>query len=279
MRKRFLIALFLLPAALAAYTSPGIPQGYVSDYGRMLSDATEGQIETTLNEFEGRTGVEIAVVTIPTHGTDETIETYAVKLFEAWGIGKEKEDNGLLLLVARDDREMRIEVGYGLESIITDLESSRIIREVLTPAFQANDFDGGIQAAVTRIMDDIGRGSPPPELPASPWRGIGFSPIIFYAAVVFLGSVLARSKSWWAGGIAGAVIGLLFFGTLLGLGIFAALGLLFDYVVSKKYRESKAAGVNPPWWIGGGRHGGGSGGGFGGFGGGMSGGGGSSGRW
>ena len=103
-----------------------------------------------------------------------------------------------------------------------------------------------------------------------------------YVLFIYLVSILARSKSWWAGGVVGAVISLIFFQTLVVFILLALIGLVLDFIVSRVYQKSKAGGIDPPWWIGGpGRGGssGGFGGGFGGFGGGMSGGGGASGRW
>src|SRR3989344_7501561 len=143
----------LIPLLVALATLN--PVGHINDFVHLLKPETVANLEQTLKDFETRTGNEIAVVAIDTHGPDETIESFAVKLFEKWGIGKKGQDNGLLLLIARDNREMRIEVGYGLEPIITDIESSRIIREVLTPAFQAGDYDGGVIEAVNRIMQKV----------------------------------------------------------------------------------------------------------------------------
>src|SRR5581483_849553 len=119
------------------------PTGFVNDFAHMLQPATVSSLEQNLETFEKQTGNEISVVTIDTHGNDETIETYAVKLFEKWGIGKEKSDNGILLLISHDDREARIEVGYGLEPVVTDIESAHIISDVLVPAFQRGDYDAG----------------------------------------------------------------------------------------------------------------------------------------
>ncbi|MDO8565182.1 MAG: TPM domain-containing protein [bacterium] len=255
-----------------------VPVGHVNDFANLLKPETVSSLETTLSNFERETGYEIAIVTIDTLGTDETIETYAEKLFQEWGIGKEKEDNGLLLLIARDDREMRIEVGYGLEPVVTDIESGRIIREVLAPAFKAGNYDGGVLAAVERILNDITTGTPPAEeertLPAFNFEII----YIGLFLLMFLSSILARSKSWWAGGIIGAIVGWIFLSWIFII-ILGVVGLILDYIVSHAYKKSKAMGVNPPWWIGGGGPGSGHGGGFGGFGGGMSGGGGASGKW
>ena len=262
--------LFLLIATL-------VPTGHVNDFAHILKPETVSNLESTLANFESTTGNEIAIVTIDTHGSDETIESYAVKLFEKWGIGKENEDNGLLLLVSRDDREMRIEVGYGLEPVITDIESGRIIREVLTPAFQAGDYDGGIIAAVEKLIEKIRLNEP--GAVEEPHKSI-FPQIIFLPIflVVYAASLLAPSKSWWFGGVLGAIFGAIYFFNLIGIAVMTVFGLLLDFFVSRNYKKDKWK--NGPPWLGGGGIGGGKGaGGFGGFGGGMSGGGGASGRW
>ena len=283
----FLTGLLIAPILLSAYTSPGNPKGFVNDFAGMLKPETVTTLETTLNSFSQQTGNQISVVTVPTLG-DESIETYAEKLFQEWGIGDEEKDSGLLLLVARDERELRIEVGYGLEPVITDIESSRIIREEITPAFKNSDYDAGVMSGVNRIMTDLTDGIPP--VSEAPSRTSRFNPFNFFYLFVFflmfLGSVLGRSKSWWAGGVLGGFIGVvigfikgfLFFGlfSIVGLSI---LGLLFDFWVSRAYSKHKDGGGMPPWFLGGGGFGGHGGGGFGGFGGGMSGGGGASGRW
>lgn len=281
MRKRFSIALLgiLLPLFTLAYTSPGKPSGFVNDFAQIISPEVEIELNRDLDSFEKSTGAEISVVTIPTYGRDETIETYAVKLFEEWGIGKEKEDNGLLLLVSRDDREVRIEVGYGLEPVITDIQSGRIIQDILAPAFQAGNYDEGISRAVNALMQSISTGEA--ALTSSRAQKMGFQadwiPFILFL-MMFITSILARSKSWWLGGLIGFILAILFFANVLVIAGITLLGFLFDYIVSKTYKKSKDNGIDPPWWIGGGHHGG-RGGGFGGFGGGMSGGGGASGRW
>lgn len=285
MLKRFLIASLLLPAAALAYVSPGQPTGFVNDFASMLSTEAKSGLEQELTNFEKETGNEIVIATIPTHGTDETIETYATKLFEEWKIGKEKPDNGLLLLIARDDREMRIEVGYGLEGAVPDIEAGHIISDVLTPAFQQSDYDSGVQAAAVRLMDDVRKGAPPVESSqggsrAVDWVGFFFQKFyVFFILFIYMGALLARSKSWWAGGVLGAVFGY-FLVSFLGAIIAGLLGLVFDYLVSKNYQKHKTNGTRIPWYIGGPPRGGmGGGGGFGGFGGGSSGGGGASGRW
>lgn len=296
MKKLFLLALALAaPLSALAYTSPGAPTGLVNDFAGVLSTDQRSALEQTLESNKQATGNEIAVVTIKSLGGD-TVENYAVSLFKEWGIGQKGKDNGALLLIAIEDRKMRIEVGYGLEPVLTDAISSRIIRNTLAPAFKQGDYNGGITTAVDQIIKvTAGDASAVPPEPANAWSGFGLQEFGFLAFLVFgvvqwLLSAMARSRSWWLGGIFGGVIGLstmLFITVIHGLiatAILVPLGLLLDYVISKEYVASSAAGRKPHWWAGGpwigGGFGGGRGGdGFGGFGGGSSGGGGASGNW
>lgn len=275
-----------------AYVSPGKPQGYVSDFASVLSSTARTTIEEQLSAFEKATGNQIAVVTIKSLG-DDYVENFAVELFKDWGIGQKGKDNGILILVAVDDHKMRIEVGYGLEGVLIDSQASSIIRNIMTPAFRANDFDGGISGAVNQIIATVSAdyasnaGISAEQLPEDNRpRGYGFSEIFYFILFIpiWLASILGRSKAWWAGGVVGGIAGVaigIFFGFfylgILAIVFFIPVGLLFDFLVSRAYTRSVGSGLRPPWWIGGGRMGGG--GGFGGFGGGGSGGGGSSGSW
>ncbi|MDD4901474.1 MAG: TPM domain-containing protein [Patescibacteria group bacterium] len=283
-----LLLFFALPAF--AYYNPGQPSGFVNDYTGTLAAEQKQALENKLSQFEKETSNEIAVVMIKSL-QDDTIENFAVKLFEDWKIGKQGKDNGVLVLVAKEDKEMRIEVGYGLEGALTDAQAGWIVNQLMKPAFKNNDFFGGLDAAVEKIMAAT-KGEYVPSQSASASSGGNFNIFDFGWLGVFLfvwlASILGRSKSWWAGGVIGGIIGVvigiikgfLFFG-IISIAILAPLGLLFDFIVSKKYQAGKASG-HIPWWIGGGRGGhGGFGGssGFGGFGGGFSGGGGASGRW
>lgn len=284
--------LFLLGVNVLAYTSPGTPTGFVNDFAGMLSMETRAQIEADIRSFQEKTSHEISVVTIPSL-RDDYIENYAEKLFQEWGIGKKGADNGVLLLIARDEQKMRIEVGYGLEGALTDAESSQIIRNVLRPAFQSGDFDSGVRQAVAEIERAI-QEEVPIEKTAGSSRlssgGIEFAFWVGAFVLMWLSSVLGRTKSWWLGGVIGGaigfVIGLLIIGfvakILLWVVGLALAGLGFDFAVSKNYQKNKILGRRASWWAGGGWGPGGGfsgGGGFGGFGGGGSGGGGSSGGW
>ena len=133
----------LIPFVVFAYQNPGIPTGFVNDFAEMLTAEQRQSLEKKINDFEKTTGNELSVVTVSGLGGD-TIENFAVKLFEDWGIGKKNKDNGVLLLIARDERQFRIEVGYGLEGALTDARSFWITQNILRPAFQKGDYYGGI---------------------------------------------------------------------------------------------------------------------------------------
>lgn len=283
-----------------AYTSPGKPSGFVNDFAGIISAGDRQAMESQLSAFEKTGAAQIAVVTIPALG-DETIETYAVKLFEEWKIGVQGKDNGLLILVAPNERQARIEVGYGLEGAVTDIQSGNIINKVMIPAFKAGDYSGGIKKAVDAVIGVIS-GSPEAALYSEPQNGdqmsrtkIDFAPVLFFAFIILsiLGRFLGKTKSWWLGGVIGAgigaIVGLIWGFLYYGIGsmiILGILGLIFDYIVSKNGPGDGKGGLGGLGgfflgsMMGGGRDGGGfGGGGFGGFGGGISGGGGASGRW
>lgn len=288
--KRFLAAIALaaaLPAVAFAFTSPGNPSGYVNDFAKVLQPATVVALNTELAAFEATTSNQIAVAIVPNMGGDY-IEHYAPELFKVWGIGGSEKDNGVLLLIAVEERTVRIEVGYGLEGALPDSIAQRIINNDIVPNLKEGKFDAAVTTAVGNIMlatknEYVGTGKTgSPNF--SDYEALFFA---LFIALQWIIAILARSKSWWAGGIVGGVLGAgiwwyFALATLWGgasLAGLALIGLLFDYVVSKAYAHSRANGIQPPWWIGGGGLGGGRGGGFGGFGGGMSGGGGASGRW
>lgn len=272
-----------------AFTVPLTPKGYVNDYANVLTPYIQGELEKQLQLFVASTTNEIVVVTVPDLGGD-TVEHYATKLFELWKIGNAKNDNGILLLVAVAERKVRIEVGYGLEGALPDITAKNIIDTQVTPAFKQGDYSLGILKGVRAIIEatqgeyvTTGKTSK-----SFNFNTIEILLVIGFFGFQFVAAVFARSKSWWAGGIMGGVIGVIitFFGifgiTLLIGGVvtmvFILLGLLFDYIVSSTYTNSVSRGSSIPWWIGGGgsSSGGGS---FGGFGGGSSGGGGASGSW
>jgi uncharacterized protein len=143
----------LVITVVSAQTLPK-PAGRITDLANIVDAATESQLERQLGDVEQKTSSEIAVVTV-TSLDGVPIEDYAVRLFKEWGIGQAKTDNGVLVLVAPNEREMRIEVGYGLEGILPDGLAGHIIRENFTPRFRENDYNGGIRDGVARVAEVV----------------------------------------------------------------------------------------------------------------------------
>lgn len=279
-----------LATALDLPNNTGKP---VNDFARLLSAATTNKLNTQLTQLEKETGAAVVVATVETLG-GLTVEEYAVQLFEKWGIGQKGEDRGVLFLVALQERKVRIEVGYGLEPIITDGRSGAILDKYVVPSLRNNDWDTGISAGVGAIEEFIRAGSTPAPLEENPVKSILGDSFLWLVIVSIIAlsslSYMARSKSVWLGGILGGVAGILI-GLTIG-GILAVIisffistgfGLGMDWLLSSQYQKwvkdgKPRTGMRGGFW-GGGFSGGGSGrsgGGFGGFGGGMSGGGGGS---
>jgi len=290
----FLASFFILPTSTFAYTSPGKPVGFLNDFAHILSATDSATINAQLTNVNTSTGAQVTVVTIPSLG-DETIETYAVKLFQEWGIGIKGKDNGLLIVIAPNDQEARIEVGYGLEGTVTDLQAGNIVRTVMIPAFKTGDYAGGIRSAVEAVGGLIANDPSVVTLystnntvsSSNQSSGGGYLSFVFFFGIIILNilaRILGRTKSWWLGGVLGAIVGVvvaLIWGFIIGVVSIVVLticGLIFDYIVSNHPPKSGGGGIWPIFF-GGGGFGGSGGGGFGGFGGGSSGGGGASGRW
>src|SRR6202043_1557719 len=186
-----LVAL-LMCWAVTAFADVAVPplSGRVVDQTGTLSSDTIASLTQTLKGLELRRGSQVAVLIVPTTGP-ETIEQYSIRVAEAWKIGRKKIDDGALLVVAKNDRKLRIEVGYGLEGALNDVTAKRIIDEVITPKFRSGDFAGGISAGVDRIVGVID-GEPLP-VPA-PQQDSGllshidpFNPFLIVAVIVAAG--------------------------------------------------------------------------------------------
>lgn len=287
----FCLLIFVFPAFAASYPNP---TGFVNDFANLYSPNFKDNLETRLSNFAKDTGTEIAVATVKSL-EGEDVETYAVKLFEKWKIGKKGTDNGLLLLIAKDDRKIRIEVGYGLEQYITDGRAGEIIRNEISPEFKKENYEGGTMAGVEQIQryisqkDIVPKDTSGSDNSATADWVITIGVIILYLFITYLAGFLGRTKEIWPGGAIGGVLGGLggFFvaavaGVIFGGLIFGGLGLLFDFILTRNYQARKVKGLPTDFWHtwGGFSSGGrGGGGGFGGFGGGSSGGGGASGGW
>jgi uncharacterized protein len=282
----------LLPCAAAALEAP-ILKGRVNDYGGMLSPETERRIEALLKELEEKDSTQVAVLTVPSLGGD-SLEDFSIRVAERWKIGRKGFDNGVILLVARDDRKVRIEVGYGLEGRLTDLTAGRIIRDRIVPEFRAGRFDQGILNGVTALAEVVrGEFQAPAQPPSGP-AASGLDDLVPFAVffifiVAMLGRV-SRPLGTAAGGFFMPFLGHMAFSpgvpALLGLG---GAGLVAGFVLATIAAAVQSAGPSRP---GGGGYGGfpmnfprggggfstGGGGGFSGGGGGF-GGGGASGSW
>jgi uncharacterized protein len=290
----FLLALLAIPLAYAAFEVPTAPDGYIYDEAQIISDTTEATLETQLQTLDQETSTQIAVVTLSTL-QGYTIEEAALTIGRDWGVGQEEFNNGLVLLIAPNEREIRIEVGYGLEGAITDLQSSQIITTI-TPYLEEADYDSASTQALS-YLESLARGEEfaTEELEQAVLEsqyetdpiGLIIFLIFLFPFLKFFFIWLADSKSWWIGGVIGAFLGIIATASFLGLGIGLVAGLALDFVLSKYfYKKIKPPkGGGPGFWFGGGRGGsggsssGGGGGGFGGFGGGSFGGGGASGKW
>ena len=235
----FILALFCSKAQ-AAFPKP---QGYVSDTAHIIPAEVAEGLEALGRELERKTGAEMAIVTVPDLG-GESLEPYAADLFQKWGIGKKGKDNGALILVAVAERQIRIEVGYGLEGIIPDGRAGQIIRERITPAFKAGDYGAGIWRGAATVAQIVAKDAGvqldfkrPEGISENQGQEVEINPLFLF--ILFIIFIFIFPRIW----------------PLLLLG---------------------GGGHGGHWSSGRGGFGGG---GFGGFGGGMSGGGGASGRW
>ncbi|MCA1413465.1 YgcG family protein [Bradyrhizobium sp. NBAIM20] len=213
--KAFLLAI-ILTWSYAASADVAVPQltGRVVDQTGTLSSGDIATLTQKLREFENRKGSQIAVLIVPTT-QPETIEQFSIRVAEAWKIGRKKVDDGAILVVAKNDRHLRIEVGYGLEGVLTDVTSRRIIDEAITPKFRSGDFAAGISAGVDRMLRVIdGEPLPPPS------RSVNFAHNnLDDLAPVF---AVALFASIGVGGFFRAILGRLL-GSLVTGGIIAAV--------------------------------------------------------
>jgi uncharacterized protein len=285
-----LASLLLLAAltgsgALALALQPIPPlTARVTDLTGTLTADQQARLESRLAEFESRKGAQLAVLIVASTQPEE-IEQYSIRVADAWKLGREQPDDGALLLVAKDDRAMRIEVGRGLEGALTDLVSKRIIADTITPLFRQGDFAGGITAGVEQMIRVVD-GEPLPA-PDQEWGGAAErlgNLLPFLLGAVFIGSALLRALfgralgSVATGGIAGAIAWWLtqLLGLAVGVGIVALIAsLLLGFGGGSRWSSRPGhGGWSTGSWGGVGRGGGGFGGGGGSFGGG-----GASGRW
>lgn len=267
--------LALTPPAIAQQPVPPLA-ARVMDLTGILKPAERAELEGLLAGLEARKGAQIAVLIVPTT-RPETIEQYARRVLDEWKLGRRGIDDGALLLVAMQDRAVRIETQYGLEGVIPDAVAKRIIEEDILPRFRQGDFAGGIRRGVERLVERVeGEPLPPPPPAKTGGRPAEFLPLVAFAVLIVGRFLTALLGQLLGAGLGAALVGIFLWlatGSLL-LGLIAG-GVVFVLLLV-------GIGVGGGGW-GGGFPGGGFGGGYssGGFrgGGGLGGGGGASGRW
>ncbi len=290
LRKLFLISIsFLISCGLTFAADFPQQSNFVNDYTSTLSSETVADLNLRLKNYETETGTEIAVAVISsTEGMP--IWQYATELGNEWGVGKADVDNGAILVIAVEDRELFIATGSQLEGALTDIEAREIIKNIITPSFKSGNFDTGVLVGVEGMITAIKKEGFTNFRTGEATNDVDVDGIIFWMIffiLPWLAAMLGRSKAIWpgavigaaGGGISGWIFSFALWGigaAVIGLGVF---GLLFDRAVSRNYQNAKRSGGSAAWWAGGNRGGRGGFGGFGGFGGGGFSGGGSGGSW
>jgi uncharacterized protein len=277
------LLLGLASASAGAQELQPIPkfEARVTDLTGTLTAGEQSELEQKLADFEARKGSQIVVLIVATTSPEE-IEQYSIRVVDAWKPGRKKTDDGVLILLAKDDHKARIEVGYGLEGALTDITSNRIIDETMRPLLRSGQYFAAINAGVDQVIRVVdGEPLPPPDANWQQRHGANLHNALPLLLVAFLaGSAVLRAMFGRAigAGLTGGVIALIcwvLFSTValaLGVGVVAFLGALIMGMTGG--RGGFGGGFGGLGGLGGGLGGGGFGGGFGGGGGGFGGGGG-----
>lgn len=271
-----LVCAFWSPLSAAQVAVPPLT-GHVIDQTGTLTAEQKAALEQTLTAFEARKGSQLAVLMVASSAPEE-IEQYALRVAEQWKLGRKKVDDGAILVIAKNDRAMRIEVGYGLEGALNDLTSKRIISETILPRFKNQDFYGGITAGVEQVIRVVdGEPLPAPASPSS--QGIGdvqqYAPMLFILALA-VGGVLRATLGKVPGSlVTGGVVAVIAWFVVGAISMALVAGVIALLVTL--LGGGRMLGHGMGGYYGGGR-GGRGGGGFSGGGGGF-GGGGATGRW
>ncbi len=283
--RAFLSAAAFMLSVAPAYAAFAVPvnDGLVTDEAAILSEDQKETVKSVLLQYQKDTSNEIAVLIVKSLGGVTPVDA-AVEVGRKWGVGSKDKDNGILMLVSLEDREIFIATGYGLEGAVPDIVASGIVNEDMVPAFRQGLYFEGIMAGIDSLKKHIGgeytadRYAQDEDAPAIAW----FFFLLFIGAN-WLGAIFARTKTWWLGGVVGGIGGMLltiWYGWWLTIPLLVVIGLIFDFIVSNM-PAGVGRGRGGRGGFGGGGFGGGSsgGGGFGGFGGGSFGGGGAGGKW
>ena len=277
----FFFLFFCLIQAPWAFVDVPKLSSRVTDLTGTLSSSQAQDLESKLAAFEQKKGSQIAVLIVPTTQPEDIAE-FGIKVADLWRVGRKDVDDGLIFIVAKDDRKMRLEVGYGLEGVIPDAIAKRVIAETVTPYFKAGDFAGGINAGVDQLISLIeGEKLPEPAAQASYPEFHGEGLIFALFGGLFAGSLFSSLFGRVTGGLL-AGVGTTFIASLfLGFGLLAIiLGIIVFFLTSSRFPGGGGWSSGGGGYYGGGGFGGGSwGSGSWSGGGGGFGGGGASGQW
>jgi uncharacterized protein len=256
------------------------PDDYVSDFADILSDATEEELEAKLEAFDEEESTQILVVTMDTLPENAFLDTFVPELTDdhpEWKAGTEELDNGVFFLIVVDDRDTRIHAGYGIEGALPDGKARMILDYEVQPGFMAGDYDEGVKAGVEAIMEEVtgeyiaeqAAGGTDEVAGGTDEERSGISGMLFICCPFFmifflpyLAAFLGRTKSWWLGGVIGFIGGLVLAGVgsaliqslIGGIALFSvfpilmgALGLIFDFILSRNYKVRKSRGLSTGW--------------------------------
>jgi uncharacterized protein len=272
---RYGLGFFLLLLGMMAWAVVGVPElsRRVTDLTATLSNEQVAALENKLAAFEAKKGSQIAVLIVPTTGPKDIAE-FGIEVADLWQVGRKGVDDGVILIVAKDDRKLRLEVGYGLEGVIPDAVAKRVIAETITPHFKEGDYAGGIDAGITQLMTLIG-GEALPAPSESSGVGLGEGAFMFILmggliAGFVLSAMMGRVMGGVLAGLGSGVVAAVFLGLTFSLALF--IGLMVFFIIGVRQTGGRG-------WSNGGGIGGSSGGGSWSGGGGRFGGGGASGSW
>ncbi|MDD5274356.1 MAG: YgcG family protein [Methylovulum sp.] len=272
---RYILGFFLPLFCVMAWAVVGVPElsQRVTDLTATLSAEQVAALENKLAAFEAKKGSQIAVLIVPSTQPKDIAE-FGIEVADLWQAGRKGVDDGVILIVAKDDRKLRLEVGYGLEGVIPDAVAKRVIAETITPYFKADDYAGGIDAGVTQVMSLIeGEPLPAPSESSGERQGEGGFMFILIGGLIVgfvLSAIIGRAMGGMLAGLGSGVVAVLVLGLTFSVAIF--IGLMVFFIVGVRSAGGRG-------WSNGGGFGGSSGGGSWGGGGGRFGGGGASGSW
>lgn len=255
LKKAIIIILIFFSIYLINSLDVPVLKGYVNDYADMISSSTETELESKLKAFEDSDSTQIVILTIPSL-EGEVLEEFSIKMAEEWKIGQKNKDNGVIFLVSKNDRKMRIEVGYGLEGVITDMLAGRIVDNVAAPYFKKGEMDKGFTEVINALIGSSKGEFTADKLPTANQSKDKTLPIVIIVMVIIFWFSFSRIFPVKIRGIAGGVFGIiisLILGFIGGitLGIFssiilsiigAVLGAIFTLIFSTASTSGRSTG-------------------------------------